>query len=247
MGYPSRNVRTKKQVYRFILNRQRLHEFLFQNNNYRWQWNPAAIVPSAGERFSGNWPLEWHWGTSEQHSTAPRPSQSGNWVMLSLGGETAKNRWATGPGLYRKCTITSMLCFCKNAVSSFATWGWALSWCNTHFFLSWGRFFAMRELCCCVTCRKSPILDCMTSCLRRRLVKEQINICTWWVATAALVTREKKSLLVADCVEKMTALSEENQVTTMWEPWRSGIQQNETASRLARERARIRLSVQSSL
>ncbi len=47
-------------------------------------------------------------------------------------------------------------------------------------------------------------------------------------------------LLIADCIEKLTVLSEVNQVTIMWVPGRSGIQQNEAADRLAREGARSR-------
>ncbi len=49
-----------------------------------------------------------------------------------------------------------------------------------------------------------------------------------------------KSLLVADCMEKLTVLSEIKQVAIMWVPGDSGIQQNETADRLAREEARTR-------
>ncbi len=61
------------------------------------------------------------------------------------------------------------------------------------------------------------ILDCVTSCLRKRLVKEQTTICTnSQVAVAALGASGTKSLLVADCAEKLTAQSEVNQVTIMW-------------------------------
>ncbi len=102
---PPGNVRTKKQVYQFILNHQRLHEFLLQNNDHHWQCNPVAIIPSAGGKFSGYRPLEWHWETSEQHSTALNHSQTGVHVMLSSGGETAKNRRVTGPG----CTEGAVL------------------------------------------------------------------------------------------------------------------------------------------
>ncbi len=51
---------------------------------------------------------------------------------------------------------------------------------------------------------------------------------------------DTKSLLVADCIEKLTILSEVNQVTIMWVRGHSGIQQNETADRLAREGTRTR-------
>ncbi len=43
-----------------------------------------------------------------------------------------------------------------------------------------------------------------------------------------------------NCIEKLTALLEENQVTIMWTPGLSGIQENKTADRLARGGARIR-------
>ncbi len=72
-------------------------------------------------------------------------------------------------------------------------------------------------------------------------MKEQITICTdSQAAVAALTASGTKSLFVADCIEKLTVLLELNQLTIVWVPGRSGIQQNETAGRLAREGARIR-------
>ncbi len=57
----------------------------------------------------------------------------------------------------------------------------------------------------------AAILDCVTSCLRKRLVKEQTTICTdSQVAVAALGEHGTKSLLVENCIEKLTALSEVN-------------------------------------
>ncbi len=51
------------------------------------------------------------------------------------------------------------------------------------------------------------ILDCITSCLRKRLVKEQITICTdSQAAVAVLAASDTKSLLVEDCIEKLTVL-----------------------------------------
>ncbi len=51
------------------------------------------------------------------------------------------------------------------------------------------------------------ILDCMTSCLRKKLVKEQITICTdRQVAVATLGASGTRSLLEVGCVEKLTAL-----------------------------------------
>ncbi len=51
------------------------------------------------------------------------------------------------------------------------------------------------------------ILDCVTSCLRKRLVKEQITICTdSQAAVAAIAASGTKSLLVTDCIEKLTVL-----------------------------------------
>ncbi len=62
----------------------------------------------------------------------------------------------------------------------------------------------------------AAILDYVTSCQRKRLVKEQITIRTdSQAAVAALGTSGTKSLLVADCIEKLTPLSEVNQVTIM--------------------------------
>ncbi len=67
------------------------------------------------------------------------------------------------------------------------------------------------------------ILDCVTSCLRKRLVKEQITICTdSQTAVAALAACGTKSLLGADCREKLTVLSEVNQATIIWVPGHSG-------------------------
>ncbi len=80
------------------------------------------------------------------------------------------------------------------------------------------------------------ILDCVTSCQRKGLVKEQITICTnSRAAVADLTASGTKSLLVA-----LTVMSEVNQVTIMWVPGHSGIQRNETADRLVRKGARIR-------
>ncbi len=72
-------------------------------------------------------------------------------------------------------------------------------------------------------------------------MKEQITICTdSQAAVAALAASGTKSLLVADCIEKLTVLSKIYQVTIMWVPGHSRNQQNETADRLAREGARTR-------
>ncbi len=87
----------------------------------------------------------------------------------------------------------------------------------------------------------AAILDCMTSCLRKRLVKEQITICTdSQVAVAALGANGIKSQLVADCIEKLTTLSKVNQATIMRVLGHSEIQQKETTDRLATEGARTR-------
>ncbi len=88
----------------------------------------------------------------------------------------------------------------------------------------------------------AAILDCVISCLKKGLVKERITICSdSQAAVAALAASDTKSLHVADCIEKLTVLSEVNYVTGMWVPRHSGIQQNEIANRLAREGARTRL------
>ncbi len=56
------------------------------------------------------------------------------------------------------------------------------------------------------------ILDCVTICRRKKLVKEQITICTdSQAAVAELGAGGKKSLVVADCIEKLIVLSEVNQ------------------------------------
>ncbi len=60
------------------------------------------------------------------------------------------------------------------------------------------------------------------------------------MAAAALAASGTKSLLVVDSKEKMTVASKVNQVITMWAPGQSGIQQKETADRLARKGARTR-------
>ncbi len=79
------------------------------------------------------------------------------------------------------------------------------------------------------------------SCLRKGLAKEQITMCTdSQAAVAALTASGTKWLLVADCIEKLTVLAGVNQVTIMWVPGYSEIQQNETADRLVREGARTR-------
>ncbi len=54
----------------------------------------------------------------------------------------------------------------------------------------------------------AEILDCLTSCRRKRLVKEQITIfIDSQAAVAALAVRGAKSLFVVDCIEKLTVLS----------------------------------------
>ncbi len=51
----------------------------------------------------------------------------------------------------------------------------------------------------------AAILDCVTSCLRKRLVKKQITISTdSQAAVTALAASGTKSLLVAGCIEKLT-------------------------------------------
>ncbi len=70
----------------------------------------------------------------------------------------------------------------------------------------------------------AAIPDYVTSCLRKRLVKEQATICIdSQLAVAALGVRGTKSLLVVDCMKKLTALLEVNQVTIIWIPGNSGI------------------------
>ncbi len=69
-------------------------------------------------------------------------------------------------------------------------------------------------------------------------MKEQVIICTdSQVAVVALGASRTNYLLVADCIKKPTALS--NQVTIMWVAGHSGVQKNET-TRLEREGARTR-------
>ncbi len=64
--------------------------------------------------------------------------------------------------------------------------------------------------------RVEVISDCVISCLRKRLMNEQITACTvCWAAITVLVASGTKSRLVADCIGKVVALLEENQVTTM--------------------------------
>ncbi len=69
------------------------------------------------------------------------------------------------------------------------------------------------------------ILDCMTSCLRKRLVKEPTTIFTdSQVTVAAPGVSGTKSLHVVDCIKKLTALSEAKLVTIIWVPGHSRIQ-----------------------
>ncbi len=75
------------------------------------------------------------------------------------------------------------------------------------------------------------ILNSVSSYQRKKLVKEQTTICTDnQAATAGPTARTTKSRLVADSTEKLTRLSEENQVTIMLTPEHSNIEQNETAA-----------------
>ncbi len=67
------------------------------------------------------------------------------------------------------------------------------------------------------------VQDRVTSHRRKRLVKEQITICTdSQAAVTILAASGTKSLLVADCIEKVTALLEVYQVTIMWVPGHNG-------------------------
>ncbi len=87
----------------------------------------------------------------------------------------------------------------------------------------------------------AAIRDYVTGCQRKRLVKEQITICTdSQAAISALVASGTKLLLVANSIEKLTVLSEVNQVTIKWVPGHCGIQQNETTDKLVREGDRTR-------
>ncbi len=48
----------------------------------------------------------------------------------------------------------------------------------------------------------AAVLDCVTSCLTKRLVKEQITICTdSQAAIVAVAASGTKSLLVMDCIK----------------------------------------------
>ncbi len=78
--YPFRNVTTKKQVYRFILNHQRLREFLFQNNGHRWQCNPVVVVPSTED---GD-PLAWWLGLCWRQSQFGHASQLESHQLLQI-------------------------------------------------------------------------------------------------------------------------------------------------------------------
>ncbi len=65
----------------------------------------------------------------------------------------------------------------------------------------------------------AAVLNCVTSCLRERLVKEQITICTdSQAAVAALAASGTKSLLTADCMEKPIVVLEVNRLTIVWVP-----------------------------
>ncbi len=68
----------------------------------------------------------------------------------------------------------------------------------------------------------AAIQDCATNCLRKRQVKEQTTICTdsKQVAVADLGASGVKLLFVVDCIKKLTAMSEVNQVTIIWVPGR---------------------------
>ncbi len=78
--------------------------------------------------------------------------------------------------------------------------------------------------CYSLSAEVASILDRVTSGIRKRLMKEHTTICTGsQVAVAALGASGTKSLLVANCIEKLTALSEVNQVTLMWVPGHSRI------------------------
>ncbi len=71
----------------------------------------------------------------------------------------------------------------------------------------------------------AAILDCVTSRLKKRLVKEQTTIYTdSQVAVVTLGAIGTKLLLVVHCIKNLTALSEVNQVTIIWVPGHSGIQ-----------------------
>ncbi len=73
-------------------------------------------------------------------------------------------------------------------------------------------------------------------------MKKQITICADnYAAVTDLAENRTKPLLVADCIEKLIALSEKRQITIMWVAEHSGIQENETADKLVREGARTEL------
>ncbi len=82
----------------------------------------------------------------------------------------------------------------------------------------------------------ATILARVAVCLKMRLFKEQIIVCLnnrlAITTPGASVTR---SLPLGDCIEKLTAPSENNQVSTVWTFGQSGITQNETVDGLARQ------------
>ncbi len=66
-----------------------------------------------------------------------------------------------------------------------------------------GTFYWNRMLHIAFQVEVAAILDCVTGCLQKRLVKQQATICTDSpVAVAALGASRTKSLLVEDCKKK---------------------------------------------
>ncbi len=78
------------------------------------------------------------------------------------------------------------------------------------------------------------ILACVAGCLKTKLFREQVTICSDSQMVIVLESSLTKLLLVIDCTEKLTALSE-NQVFIVWIPEHSGFTPNEAAEVLARK------------
>ncbi len=91
-------------------------------------------------------------------------------------------------------------------------------------------------------CRRSKIIreNQTDNVISAYLLTDRVHIPKWQAPVAALAASRTKSLLAADCIGKLTALSEVNQVTIMCLLGHSGNQHNETADRLGMEGVRTR-------
>ncbi len=105
----------------------------------------------------------------------------------------------------------------------------------------YSRWFSLHQKATAFQADVAAILVCVAGCLKKKLFKEQIIIFSdSEVAITALGASMTRSLLAADCMERLTALSEKNRASIVWTLGYSSIAQIGTADELTKKETRTK-------